>query len=524
MGNKMSIVYSAADTVLTDIVEVNSSFVTGKLKAMYTGKNRNGSNIPDQAVTDAIPSIFNIPIVAHYMREENEIGGHDMQVVKTDNGGLKLVNLTEPCGVVTDHTKVYIERSADENGVEHDYLVLDGVVLWKRQEVVQHIIEDCGGVVSHSMEIDVTEGKTNKETGYFDIDKFEFQALCLLGNCEPCFEGSNLSLYSSAAGFKEKMEQMMSELKDSYFSIAESGNTEKGGKEMDKELTTTNESEEKFSAAENTAEVTADSDGSATEDAATQDAAATEDTAAQAEGDQGDAEQTVDGATTETFALASNVEEQLFTELRKVTYIDSWGDEMRRYMMHDYDADKSEVYCFDRLEQKLYAFAYATSGDSITIDYTSARRVKIAYVDFEEGDAGASLNTLGDMFAQVAKAEKFSAKNDELSAQLASANEELEALRAFKADTEKAAADNARKSVLAKFAFIADNEDFCALTANASEYTPEVLEEKCYAIVGRLNATQPQAATSKFSFEDDNDQNDDASKPYGGIVEKYTKH
>lgn len=528
MGNKMSIVYSAADTMLTDIVEVNSSFATGKLKAMYTGENRNGSNIPDKAVIDAIPSIFNIPIVAHYMREENEIGGHDMQVVKTDNGGLKLVNLTEPCGVVTDHTKVYIERSADENGVEHDYLVLDGVVLWRRQEVVQHIIEDCGGVVSHSMEIDVTEGGTNKETGYFDIDKFEFQALCLLGNCEPCFEGSNLALYSSASNFKEKMEQMMNELKDSYFSIAGNSNTEKGGQEMNEELTTTNESEKKFSAEaeENAAgESTAEADTAATEDAAEQAEGSTDgDTVRADESQDGtEAEQNADG-TTANFALASNVEEQLYMELGKVTHVNTWGDEMRRYQMCDYDAEKSEVYCFDRKEQKLFAFAYTTSGDAIAINYDSARRVKVAYVDFEDGDAATGINAFSAEADMLEKVSKFSKENGELSTQLAAANEELVTLRAFKADTEKAAADSARKNVLAKFASIADNEDFCALAEKASEYAPEVLEEKCYAIIGRLNTTQPQAATSKFSFEDDTDHDGGADKPYGGIVERYRKH
>lgn len=530
MKNLMQLFYSAAETTLTDVVEVNSSFATGKLKIMYTDENRNGSNIPEEAVKDAIPSIFNIPIVAHYSLEDNEIGGHDMQVVKTDDGGLRLRNLTEPCGVITDHTKIYMERSADENGVEHNYLVADGVVLWKRQDAVQHIIGDLGGHIKHSMEIEVLDGAANKDTGYFDIKKFEFQALCLLGNCEPCFEGSELNLFS-ASDFKEKMEQMMDELKCSFTAIfGANDTTQKGEQSMDEEMKKNgNQDTDTAATAVEPAAENEPADGVSlfSTEAANDNSADTSENSNDGNTTGGNDDSTSD-STPESFELVSNVENLLEQALAAETFTAPWGSEIQKYHLADFDAEKHEAYCYDRMDWTLWALGYEFSGDAVKVNFDSRRRVKIAYVDFVGDEAGATTASFCRKDNVYEQAAAFAKEKDDLTAKLDAANAELETLRAFKADAEKTASESARKAVIdkfsQKFAAITDSDEYTTLVEAADQYTAEQLEEKFYAIVGKMNLAFSANPQRKFAIEDFGDSADTSNKPYGGIVERYTKH
>ena len=117
---------------LSNIVEVNSSFNAAKLRIAYTGKNRNNTFISKESFERAIPTMYNCPIVANYMRESDEIGSHDGEFIKDKNGKTKYVNLTQPVGVIPESAQ-YSWETVDDNGVIHEYLCAD-VILWKRQE------------------------------------------------------------------------------------------------------------------------------------------------------------------------------------------------------------------------------------------------------------------------------------------------------------------------------------------------------------------------------------------------------
>ena len=515
----MSLTYSAAEATISDIVEVNSSFATGKLKIMYTGSNRNTSNIPREVVEAAIPTLYNIPIVAHYNVDDNEIGGHDMQVVKTEDGGLRLRNLTEPCGVITDHTKVYFETDTDANGVEHEYLIADGVVLWKRQEVVQHIISDLGGVVDHSMEIDVTAGNKNSETGLFDVKAFEFEALCLLGgDNNPCFEGSSLELFS-ASDFKKKMEEMMNELKENYFTAL---TEEKGGQTVEINANTTDTEKKYTDQPEDTegAEQTSANAGEETpvEGAATENASQNDDNSGAEHPDD-------NGTPATTFALASNMENELIRASEGETFIDPWGDKIKRYSLRDYDAEKSEAYFLDRSDWTLCAMSYSLAGDAVVIDFDSKRRVKIAYVDYEDNRTPATPGNFSLDEGVLDKAKAAIEESEKLSALLKQSQDELDELRKFKLNAEGEALIRERNAIAAKFSSIANTDEFTALVESANEenFTADKFEEKCYALLGKMCASENKttASATKIVF-DDTAENDDSEDPYGGIVTKYT--
>ena len=65
---------------LHGIKTLNSSFDYGILDIAYDGLNRNGSKI-DKAVFERCAStMYNCPIVCNYSREDDSIGGHDVDV------------------------------------------------------------------------------------------------------------------------------------------------------------------------------------------------------------------------------------------------------------------------------------------------------------------------------------------------------------------------------------------------------------------------------------------------------------
>ena len=208
MGTKaMSLIYSSG---LDKIVDGNSSFDRGILRVCYTGRNRNKSSISKEAFESCIKSIYNVPIVCRSDRDADEIGAHDIELVKDKDGGLSIVNMTQPVGVVPESAQYYWEDIEEEDGTIHEYLCID-VLLWKRQEAYRKIKED--GITDESMEINVLQG--HMEDGFYVIERFEFTAFCLLGTAEPCYESAALLTFSEGV-FREQYHAMMKELKETY--------------------------------------------------------------------------------------------------------------------------------------------------------------------------------------------------------------------------------------------------------------------------------------------------------------------
>lgn len=554
MGKLMSIPFDFSEASFYDIKEVNSSFAVGTLKVMYLGKNRNGSHFTKNSVEKALPSLHNVPIVCHWNDEEREIGGHDMAVVADSEGGLRLKTLTEPCGVVPDHAKFSfaIERDGSD---EHEYLIIENVILWKRQDVYSYIVNDLNGVVKHSMEINVNESHKMPD-GYIDVTDFEFTALCLLGNCEPCFEGSQLELFS-AQTFKKKMEEMMSELKEVYTLINPSyevdnthpQNSTEGGETVldnEKEMATVAEFETEEEKRKRLAKVDddddevtpippADDDDDKTDDADSDKddddsdsnttvsdeddansnssnestAQTTEQTQSaqteieQTDGTQTEGDNTGDGngdldttGGTDGYALTQGVVSEIERGLEGETVETCWG-EMCRYIYVDSDFEAGMVYCFDINDWLLYGFKYTMNGDAVDIDYDSKKRYKFSIVEFDEGEQA---DKLGEFYAKATK--------------------ETEVYKQFKADVEAQEAKAAREEILSKFTDLANNEEFTALVEKSAEFDCDTLLEKCYAIRGKCSTVEKVTFSNKapkLCVE----TKETEEEPYGGLFTKY---
>lgn len=509
----MSLIYEFDGASVSNIKEVNSSFASGSLKVMYLGANRNGSFFSRDAVEKALPTLKNVPIVCHWDDEAGEIGGHDVEVVANEDGSLRLKNLTEPCGVVPDHAQFRFVNEEDENGDSHIYLVIDGVLLWKRQDVYRHIVNDLDGKVKHSMEITVRDGATDS-SGYYKVHNFEFTALCLLENCEPCFQGSELELFS-ARNFKCHMEEMMRDLKEC---MTKSNASEEVEDKKDYSMEGGDEAlNEKM---ELLAKYNIDIDAL---DFCIDDFTI-EELVEKFEAIKSGSED--DNAANEQFELSSNLFEEIRTALGAVTVTREWGESCR-YCFADCDLEAREVYAWDTEDWLLYGFHYAMDGDKVVIDFADKKRKKYAIVDFDEGEQVSPFASVFEMMeAKIKDVSALEEKYEAITKEAESMTNELSELRKFKKEADAAKIAVERKAVFDRFADLCGIEAFECLKTNCDGYSIDDLEEKCYAIRGR-NGTSVKFSTDpgqvKILVHKDA-ESDPVPDPYGGIVEKYAKH
>lgn len=504
MNKVLNMTYASS---LTKLCEINSSFDTGILRICYVGENRNKSFISKKAIKKSLQTIYNCPIVCNYDRESDTLGGHDIEIVRDNNGGLHIVNVTQPVGIIPESSRVWFEDFEEEDGTVHEYLCAE-VLLWKRQEAYKKIKKD--GITSHSMEITVKDGEMID--GIYHIYDFEFTAFALIG-VEPCFEGSALEVFSKQ-DFKQQLSEMMHEFKESFTQIGtptqvdnkhpQNYSMEGGEKVLNEKMElaarfgidiesldfsidefTLEELTEKFEAMKASDPVTEPSE-----------------------------------PTQDNFALTGNIIEELHRVLSEVKVEREWG-ECTRYYYVDCDLEINEVYCWDTNDWLLYGFSYAMNGDSVVIDFESKKRKKYVIADFDEGEQPSPFAPVFEQMEQmIHENSEWEVKYQTASDTIVSMEKELGELRQFKTDTETAVAQSQRENVFAQFEDLIGVEAFEALREASMEYDVEALEEKCYAIRGR------HGGSAKFALENKAPkikitQTNVANEPYGGIFTKY---
>ena len=513
MEKVLNLTYASS---LTDLCEVNSSFDAGVLRVAYPGENRNKSNISKEAFEKNIKTMYNCPIVCNYDRETDELGGHDMEVVRDADGALSLVNLTTPVGCIPESAKHWWGTVEEEDGTTHEYLYVEAL-LWKRQEAYRKIKKD--GITAHSMEITVKDGET--KDGVFYIYDFEFTAFTLIG-VTPCFESSALQMFSQKE-FKQQLTEMMHELKECFSKVDTSDeddnihpqnnySTEGGEKVLDEKMELL--AEFGFEAA--------GLDFSLDDFTIEELRAKFESMAAKKdEGENDSAEKgTTESGDGDKFALTGNLIEEIARAISEYKVQREWG-ECRRYCYVDCDFEAQEVYCWDTTDWLLYGFKYELNGDNVIIDLDSRVRKKYVIVDFDEGEQPSPIAPVFEEIEQkLTESAAFEEKYRNASDTIASMETELGELRQFKTDTEFAIAEGKRKEIFAQFDELDGVEAFEQLKENAEKYDLETLEEKCYAIKGR------NGVPAKFGFENKApkivvDKVETTDEPYGGIMQKY---
>lgn len=515
MNKVMTLTYASS---LSDLREINSSFDSGILQIAYPGLNRNKSYISKETFERCIKTMYNCPIVCNYNIETDTLGGHDMDVVTDSEGDLRLINLTDPVGVIPESAEWWWgDPVIEDDGAEREYLYTE-CLIWKRQPAYKKIAAD--GDIAHSMEITVKEG--HLDDGVFYIEDFEFTAFALIG-AEPCFESSALHMFSGH-NFKMQLSKMMQELEETFTKVDTSSevdnihpqdNSTKGGLKV---LEDKMELVAKYGVDVESLDFSIDdlSIEELTEKFEAMTADSSEDDSVET------VEEQEEQHDQENFELNGNISQELYRMMSEKQIDTEWGT-YPEYCVVDFDISKSEIYAWDSNDWLLYGFSFEMNGDAVVINWESKKRVKYIIADFDEGEqASPFAQAFTLMKEKLQDYSELSAKYQTASDTIESMNHELDELKEYKAKAENAIAESKRCEVLSSFADLEGIEAFEEVKEHAAEYELNELEEKCFAIRGR------NGAVVKYSFNEnrpkivvDRSLRSSSKDPYGGVFAEY---
>lgn len=513
---------------VSSICEVNRSFDKGVLRIAYHGQNRNGTNISKEAFEAALPSLANVPVVTHYLRQQDDLGGHDMELVTGDDGRDYLVYVTEPVGVVPSSPNCWWEEIEDVSGL-HEYLCVD-VLLWKRQEAYKNIKKS--GVVGQSMEITINDGEDID--GVYHVHSFIFTALCLLGDKhEPCFESASLSVFGLSA-FQAQYQEMLKEFK---LEFAQAGGTipeqEGGDKPMNTEIEVEVVETEEVETVEvvkpevvvEVEPVSVDEPNEETTEIIEETAPSIEDSSEGSGGDSVDGSSNEgdsgDGSTADfSLTVMAQLEEINRMVCEAETIVDSLGYEYSRYLMVDVQADEVIVYDAKR-NWNLYGATITETGDKLSIDFENMKRKKVSYEDFME--TAPENNWLSSTFSALysSVSEAIAARN-EVQDQYNTLNGKYAIL--FEAEQARLEAEHkaAIAEVFEKFEkLLGGDAEFEAMKGEAHEDVV-ALENACYSLYGKKKAVFTVADNKKqknisLNIGARSEDSAVAEKPYGEL-------
>ena len=232
---------------------LNPDFVRCKCNVMYTGKNRNYTDITDEALQRFIErkGYANVPVIGHIKSSNKNgkpiMGSHDRKIEIT-NDGIQEINECTAYGVIPLDANPRMEKIIDAHGIEKEYFTVD-VILWTHYfpELMETAYSD-EVYFNQSMEITLLDFDIQDQ--YTVINDFSLQALCMLGkyDCshgngdesdtsEPCFEDSRIRRFSlDEDKFKQNFELMLDKLKqyESATAVHDKGTENKSNNKEEK--------------------------------------------------------------------------------------------------------------------------------------------------------------------------------------------------------------------------------------------------------------------------------------------------
>lgn len=522
--NKIQSFSCFSKSTIENIQPFNSHFDKGIIKIAYHGLNRNKSYISKKVFENAIPSLYNVPIIAHYIKNAEDVNGnvgdfgeHDVKLVlETDDSGnvsdIKIQRLTVPLGVVPESMQWFWQEVEEDNGETHEYLCCD-VLLWKITEEYRKALELK--TINHSMEVSITEWEEVEDV--LNIKSMEFVALCLLGTKEePCYESSKLELFT-LDNFNKQWKKLLMDLKNEKNNQSETiaFSKKKGVCDLkyEKKLQEVGLSKEDFELKFKLKLSEID-------------------------------EETFNAKISELQTFSLTVQQQMeaiIEKLREVKTINRWNELVEVYGFIDFYTDTKIVIAYKYAEQKLVGLPYQFNNDTCIIDFEKEVLKKVAYVDFEEGDT----NNLLNLFVKQTKGlednidtlkkdiEKLEANCNTFKKENEEVKKENEELKEFKLSVEAEKIFKAKQDVLANFnAELSENKEFVEIKAKVDNkedaFTTEVdLQNACFVLLGKQTKDLLAKKQANFSLEKINGvafeqaETNPQSIVYGGFIEQY---
>lgn len=501
--------------------KINSEFSLMRCYVMALGKNRNYSYFNKESVEAAIPSLFNIPIVAHLKKRDGGwyVGSHDRQIV-IDDEGITVNDLTIPFGCVPESCSAEWVDVTEKDGTTATYLTAS-IILWTGRypellEAKSQTDEDV--YYNQSMEISISSwSELEEDKKYVNITGFNFSALCLLGrdledpdyHTEPCFPSARVEPieFSLEDKFTNEFSLMLEELKKLSIDFENIKFSQE--KEEEKVLNEKLELIAKYNLTVDQLDFTIDE-------------ISLEDLEIKLK--EFVKQEPEDNNTEMSFSATHNqIREALRNALDREITRDADGNIIDE--VYYWIADSSEDYAFVErshwtasgdYDSKYGRFTYTFDESTMTATITSEfEEMFLMWLTAEEKAAIDAAN---------ADYESIKSEFDKYKEVHITAEDEVIELRNFQTERLKAERDDAETEIFDKFdEKLKDNEEYLSLKEKSSEYDLEALQKECFSILGRSLANfsfnvPKKKDTVKIPFE-----KSDESEPevYGGLHKKY---
>lgn len=462
---------------------INKDFTRCRCNVFYTGRNRNYSDITEEALQKFIArkGYANVPVVAHLFKDESgkyRVGGHDSKLILS-NDGIEFVNECVPFGVIPEDCNPSMDLITERSGEQRQYFSVD-IILWTHRYPIMEAAFSDEVYFNQSMELNFDE--ISMDGDYTVVHDFSMSALCLLNrslspdeNCEPCFESSRVKSFSlDEDKFKQNFELMLDKLKQYESATAV----------HDKETNNNpNKEEKKFMDLE-----------------------------------------------------------KLNAFLSTFTFKDNCDNDVAKYALLG-DATETSFTVIDREDNfKVYTVEFALDDEqNIVADWDAKVEKKFAIVSADE-ESAIDLNTVIGEYAQSRadmitesltvsfneKIDEMAKEYENLSKELETSNKKLADFEAEKAEADRLAHKAEVDAVVAEFAKkIGRSPKFLVYKAklNADEVTVEKVTQDLTLMAGQEMIGGKSASYSYQPTETKvaNKENNDVQNRYGNLLSKYMK-
>lgn len=206
-----------------NVTPLNPLISKCQIKVCYVSDepNRNKSIITKEVAKSMANSLPGSPIVGYFNEAKGDFEEHN-RIIDISNGQFRIKDNTRPYGFVDLNAKVWFQKFLDDGEVEREYLMTEGYI-WTGQYPESKRIIDEGNNQSMELDDNLIDAFWTKDSKgkpqFFIINEAIISKLCVLGeDCEPCFEGSNITApqiqFSLDEDFKNKLFSLMEEMKE----------------------------------------------------------------------------------------------------------------------------------------------------------------------------------------------------------------------------------------------------------------------------------------------------------------------
>ena len=492
----------------------DTRFLKVKIWLMHTGENLNGSYFDKEIVQEAIPTLANTPILAYIednSEDEKDFSDHRMVLVKEDDQ-FKIKYVGQAIGVIPEENNAQFETRVSDDGIEREYLTVDGLVWTKFDDPVDIFSRD--EIKSQSMELhDNYEGEW-KDDNLFHFTKFSFFGACALGkNVLPAMRSATIEAQFS---YDKMFEEIQNKIEQFKHIVNQTG---EGGKEkVDEKL----ELLKKFSLTIEDLEAKEIN----IEDYSLEELEIK-------------LEEVTSNENKDFALVASQLKDELRAELYKDYTEDEWGYKSRSYWYVDH-TDELVIAEDTKDSYRLIALPYSVSNDTITLDFDSKKRVKLAYEIIEgESDVQFNVTSKDKVEYELNVKEKELEQNftsdketavseiqsnlNTLTETFTKLEEEVKGLRQFKEEKISAERTQQETELFTRFESELAEEEIAAIKEVASEFTLEQIEEKLFTLVGKkkfnFSVKKKDSEVNKVPVEFTREEKKDS--PYGELFDKY---